>query len=184
MKHILNPEAWVELHGDALLRFALFRVADRDTALDLVQDTFVTALRTQAQYRGELSEKNWLFLILRSRILDHCKKKNEAYFSELESEENEDPFFDQKGHWLAKWAPKAWTTDQVVEQNEFMQVFEYCRSKLKALQKTVFTLKHIEEEEAESICKELGLLSSNYWVLMHRARLQLRTCIEVNWFNK
>lgn len=182
--HSLHPETWVESFGDLLLRFAIKRVPERDIARDLVQDTFVTAIKSKENYRGEISEKNWLFLILKSRILDHYKKKKETLASDLVSDDDDDQFFGPKGNWLQDKLPKEWTTDKMVRNNEFMEVLEACRDKLKDMQRLVFTMKYIDGEEAEDICKELDISSSNYWVLVHRAKLKLRQCIEVNWFEQ
>jgi RNA polymerase sigma factor (sigma-70 family) len=77
-KHQLFPETWIDKYSDQLLGYAVTRLRDRDTAKDMVQETFFIALRSKDNYRGELSEKNWLYLILRSRILDFFKKKKEV----------------------------------------------------------------------------------------------------------
>jgi RNA polymerase sigma-70 factor (ECF subfamily) len=87
---------------------------------------------------------------------------------------------------LDKSCTKAWGVDYntVIEQKEFYSILELCKSKLKAVQNAVFSMKYLDGIESEEICKELNITSSNYWVLIHRAKLQLRTCLEKNWFNK
>ncbi len=182
--HALHPETWVDQYGNQLLGYAAKRVPERDVARDLVQDTFVTAIRTKEKYRGEISEKNWLYLILKSRILDHYKKKKETLASDIGSEEKDDPFFDQKGNWLQDKLPKEWTTDKMIRNDEFMSIFERCRQNLKEIQRMVFTMKYVDGEDSEVICKELEISPSNYWVLAHRAKLSLRQCIETNWFKQ
>lgn len=183
-KHELHPDSWVDQYSDLLLRYAIKRVPERDVAKDLVQDTFFTALRGKENFRGEISEKNWLFLILKSRILDHFKKKSEVLSSELAANNDEDDrFFDDKGHWLKDMVPTEWTTEKMVRNQEFQTVFEGCTDKLKESQRMVFTMKYLEDQDADEICKELNITSSNYWVLVHRAKLALRECIEMNWFN-
>lgn len=180
----LNPTSWIENYGDMLLNYALVRVPERDIAKDLVQDTFVTALRTKEQYRGELSEKNWLFLILRSRILDYFKKKKELLAPSFSNDEEVeyDPF-DENGFWIKDSRPQEWSTDEAINQSEFQTVLKKCMDNLNKQHKDVFAMKYIEGLETEDVCKELSISSSNYWVLVHRAKLKLRKCLEVNWIN-
>lgn len=185
-KHKLVPEQWIDKYGDQLLRYALLRIPERDIARDLVQDTFVTALKSIESFRGELSEKNWLFLILRSRMMDYYKKKKEYLAPDNTSNSDKDDldFFDEKGSWLKDKLPQEWTTDRTLQTNEFMQVFEQCMNLLKINQKEAFAMKYVEGLDSEKICKELNVTSSNYWVLIHRAKLQLRDCLEKKWINQ
>jgi len=74
--------------------------------------------------------------------------------------------------------------NQQIEQKEFYEILERCKQKLADLLNAVFTLKYLEEKESDEICKELNISSSNYWVLLHRARLKIRQCLEENWFIK
>ena len=107
-KHQLHPEQWIDVFSDLLLNYALIRIKEREIAKDLVQETFLTAIRTKEQYRGEISEMNWLFLILKSRILDHYKKKKEVLESQLkeaDDDEDSDDFFNSTGHWSKNGAP-------------------------------------------------------------------------------
>ncbi|GAB5539001.1 MAG: hypothetical protein Salg2KO_11040 [Salibacteraceae bacterium] len=182
-KHQLNPETWIDKFSDQMLGYAITRVRDRAIAMDLVQETFFVALRSKDNYRGELSEKNWLYLILRSRILDHYKKKKEVLESQLKPDNDGDEHSDfmENGAWNEQATPQSWSPDKMMESKEFMQVLAQCRGKLSDLQSAVFTMKYIDGEESEDICKELDITSSNYWVLIHRAKLQLRSCLEKNW---
>ncbi len=185
-KHQLEPEHWIDRYGDVLLNYALLRIPERDIARDLVQDTFVSALNTVDTFRGEASEKSWLFLILRSRILDYYKKKKEVIQSDLQgqdADDADDDFFDEKGFWLPDKRPQDWSTDRAIASKEFMQVLDGCLKRLKAKQRDAFAMKYLEDLETEEICKELSVSSSNYWILIHRAKLQLRSCLEQTWLN-
>jgi RNA polymerase sigma factor (sigma-70 family) len=83
--------------------------------------------------------------------------------------------------WNMDAAPKEWEADRMVKSKEFMEVLDQCRDRLSELQQAVFTLKYIDGESSEDICKELDITSSNYWVLAHRAKHQLRNCLEIKW---
>jgi RNA polymerase sigma-70 factor (ECF subfamily) len=97
--------------------------------------------------------------------------------------EQDDDFFNEKGFWIADKRPQEWSTDKAIASKEFMQVLSSCMGRLKDNQRDAFAMKFIEGLETEEICKELGVSSSNYWILIHRAKLQLRTCLEKTWLN-
>lgn len=178
-KHQLKPEGWIETYGDMLLSYANARVNDRELSKDLVQESFLVAFRSKDQYRGELSEKNWLYLVLRSRILDHFKKKSEIPFSNLGSDQDEDDVhFTEKGHWKKSAAPQQWNADQLAVSNEFNEALNSCKESLPGKQNAAFTLKYLDQKDSEEICKELDISASNYWVLIHRAKLALQDCLQ------
>ena len=92
-------------------------------------------------------------------------------------------FFDEREHWRKGMYPRQWSVDfsNTAETKEFYKVFRSCGGKLKELQNAVFVMKYIDGLESGEICKELSISASNYWVLIHRAKVQLRACLEKNW---
>ena len=186
-----EPQLWLERFGDELYRFALGRVSDETTAEELVQETFVSALDALDSFRGQASERTWLFVILKRKIIDHYRRQARSPFVPLDSSSEQQPeaeFFDPtNGHWREQECPRPWGDDGgrgdvVLEQQEFQQVLQACQRRLAAQQLAVFQLRFVEELPAEDICKELGLSPANYWVIVHRAKLSLRRCLEKNWF--
>ncbi|MGO4290945.1 sigma-70 family RNA polymerase sigma factor [Chitinophaga sp. RAB17] len=186
-----NPTAWVKLYADELYRFAVIKVSDNGLAQDLVQETFLSALQAKEQFRGESSEKTWLMAILKNKIADHFRKSNKAAITISIDEEktgDSDPhhfFFNEKGHWRKEMAPKAWVSEisSRQEQTDFYSILRTCMGKLNDIGRQVFNLKYLEEKESADICKDLSITASNYWVIIHRAKLQLRACLEKNWFS-
>lgn len=186
-KNILQPTAWVEQYADLLFKFAVSRINNTETAKDLVQDTFLSALKTLHTFRGEMSEKNWLFIILKNKIIDYYRSKATQSITELNKYlEEAESFFDEDENWKESAKPKQWGIDysQNIETKEFYEILEKCKNKLAELQNAVFTLKYLDDKNSDEICKELNISSSNYWVLIHRAKLQIRQCLEKNWFKK
>lgn len=181
----LNANKWVHDYSDMLYRYALPRVNDSDVAKDLVQDTFLAAWRNHDNFKGEISEKNWLFTILKNKIIDHYRKASTRLTEGLPENTNE-PFFDEHEHWQEQTGPKEWGIDysQAVERKEFYDILNRCRKKLKDIQATVFSMKYMDGMDSEEICKVLNITPSNFWVLMHRAKLGLRACLEKNWIGK
>jgi RNA polymerase sigma-70 factor (TIGR02943 family) len=181
-----DPRQWVALYGDMLFQYALPRVKDTMVAEDIVQETFLSALKGLAGYKGEASEKNWLFAILRNKIVDHYRGlRTEILALEDEMPEGQDGRFVKNGMWRKNARPKPWPDPgNPMEQKEMRTVIDWCKEHLKALPKMVFILKYLEEKDSEEICKVLDIKPSNYWVLIHRARLQMRECLEKHWLKK
>lgn len=190
--HGLEPEYWVERHADALFAFAMARLRKQEVAEDLVQDTFLSAWKARDSFQAQASEKTWLISILKRKIIDHYRKKStQNELNVLDNEEN-GPFINRffsegndDGHWHANTAPVEWRKDFAtsIESEEFYKVLQNCMDKLPEKWAAVFTLKNMDDLDSDEICKELGISPSNYWVIMHRAKLQLRECMEKNWFN-
>ena len=182
MKEIVIAEEWVEKYGDLLYNYTCKRITDRTTAEDIVQDTFLSAWKARNTYNGEASEKTWLFTICKNKIIDYFRRRsnNPIQYAEIDTTGN---FFDDTNHWRQEEQPKDWGINdkQNIETKEFYNILELCKRKLQAMQQSVFVMKYMEDLEAEEICKVLNLSSSNYWVIIHRAKLQLRKCIEKNW---
>jgi RNA polymerase sigma-70 factor (TIGR02943 family) len=177
---------WVEDHSDLLYNYAIRRVSDAELSKDLVQETFLAAWRNKDKFRGDSSLKNWLFTIIRSKIIDHFRKMNtDAVLQEIREGHHDGVYFDHEDHWRKGMYPAALSVNfhSAIESRDFLRVFDLCSRKLKQLQHAVFILKYVEEMESEKICEIMGLSASNYWVLVHRAKVQLRACLEKNWLN-
>jgi len=182
-KHTLNPEKWIDLYADYLYNYAVTRVDDNDFAKDLVQETFFSGLKGKESFRGEASERTWLVSILKRKIIDHYRKINSVK-GKKEVRMNFYSEGDKKGSWLEKAVPREWGNegDKDIENSELKMVLEHCIHNLPEKYRMVFLLKTIQNYETEEICNELGISTSNLWVIIHRARLQLRKCLEENWY--
>jgi len=185
-----DPHNWVDEHGDYLFRYAMSRLNNRSLAEDMVQDTFLSALKAYEKFDGKSSERTWFTSILKHKIIDHFRKLSRRQESSLDKTETDDPADDfrqqgfMKGAWITQKAPADWGDhpENAFEQNEFMDVFQYCLTRLPEWIAGVFSMRELEELESDEICKELGITPSNLWVMLHRARSLLRRCIEHNWF--
>jgi RNA polymerase sigma-70 factor (TIGR02943 family) len=182
-KQFLNPEKWVSLHADYLFNFTIGRINDRDLAKDLVQDTFFSALKAKDNFKGESSERTWLIAILKRKIVDYYRKIN-SIKGKAEVHMNFYAEGEREGEWLEERAPSDWSgeIDKKIENEELANVLKKCIRNLPEKYAIVFRMKTVHQIETEDICKELGITSSNLWVIIHRARTQLRRCMEDNWF--
>lgn len=175
---------WVNDYSDMLYAFAVQRTGNAHLSRDMVQETFLAAWKNYDSYKGEASVKNWLFAILKNKMADHYRKAATRFTDELNTSAGYDPFFDADDHWSREYYPKDWKADYMstTETKEFYGVLDKCKSKLKEIQQAVFFMKYVDGLKSTEICKMLQLSESNYWVIMHRARVQLRACLEMNWF--
>ena len=183
-KHsIPDPEVWVEEYGDSLYRFALSRIKDPAVAEELVQETFLAALRSRENFKGRSSGKTWMIAILKHKIIDHLRKKNpEESIEDIERfPDTTDDLFNDRGGWQVH--PDEWRTTpgKMYEQKEFLDVFYQCLSGLPERLANTFMLREMDGLSTEEICKMLDISATNCWVILYRARMQLRRCLEINW---
>lgn len=188
----MNPASWVDEHGDCLFRFAVMRLRDESLAEDMVQETLLSAIQSLQSYVGKSSERTWLTGILKHKIIDHYRKNSRQV--QITDEDTDlssvDHFFERPdawdGHWAIAFRPvdPEQSPEQVMERSEFWDVMNGCLSALPERIASVFTLREMDGLTSDEICDVLSLSASNFWVIMHRARMQLRRCIEIKWFRK
>ena len=188
----IDPTAWVDDHGDYLFRYAIARLRCETTAEDLVQETLLSAIQALASYSGRASERTWLTGILKHKIIDHYRRScREISFDASDTDLSEfDPLFERqdefKDHWHDTLSPRIWKSspEDALQQDEFFGVLQNCLRKLPDRVAAVFSLREMHDLDSDEVCQILGLSANNFWVMMHRARMSLRRCIEINWFIK
>ncbi len=154
-----------------------------------MQDTFLSAFKSKDTYNGTASEKTWLVSILKNKIIDYHKKastKNESPLKLRGSLEapSYDHFFNasKMGHWVNEVEPKDWADASIkAESKEFYTILQQCLSALPAKWAGIFSMNLLDDRESKEVCKEFEITSSNFWVIMHRSKLQIRECLEKNW---
>ncbi len=181
---VLNTDKWIDNYADYMYNYAVVRVNNSDLAKDLVQDTFFAGLKSAKNFQGKSTERTWLVSILKRKIIDHYRKIN----SKKGKAEVRMNFYDEgenEGNWLEERVPQSWDnqSEKSIENEELKSQLESCIDGLPEKYGMVFRMKTIQEFETEEICKELDITASNLWVIIHRARTQLRKCMEDNWFN-
>jgi RNA polymerase sigma-70 factor (ECF subfamily) len=186
-----DPAQWVELHGDCLFRFAMMRLRDATKAEDAVQETFLAALKGGKSFAGRSAERSWLIGILKNKIFDYYRKAGrETSFTDLEfyADEESDRFIPDglfKDGWLHDRGPQEWSgAGASLDSEVFWKTFRDCLSKLPQKVAAVFNLREVDDVEGKEICAMLNISEGNLWVMLHRARMALRGCLEENWFAK
>lgn len=185
-----DPTIWVEKYGDYLYRYAFSRVRNESVAEDIVQETLLAAIQAYQNFSNNSSEKTWLTGILKNKVIDYFRKSGKEFY--LTSEEADmsdyDYLFERddewNGHWNETLAPIEWKTtpEMVLQESEFCGILTHCLNELPERISNAFTMREMDGFSRQEICDVLSVSPDNYWVMLHRARLHLRRCIEFNWF--
>lgn len=188
-----DPNSYnIEHYRDYLYRYALLRLRDEARAEDVVQETLLAAVQSDSAFAGKSSLKTWLTGILKHKIIDtyrrqsreHVVARDDADIEQVSDDAYADLYFEthtEKEHWRS--APSAWSDpEQCFEQKRFWEVFEQCNQGMSKQAARVFTMRELMGMETDEICKELSITATNCWVLLYRARMNLRQCLESRWF--
>ena len=182
----INPDVWVDEHGDALFGFAMARVKDRETAEDIVQETFLAAIKSLERFKGHSTLKTWLFGILKHKLVDHYRKNKSTVYTQdiIHDPDNLEAFFNARGSWQIR--PENWRADpgKSQENKEFLDHFYRCLADLPQRTADIFAYREIDGLSTSEICERLGITSSNCWVILYRARMLLRRCLELVGFGR
>ena len=186
----ITISSWVETYSDKMYSWALYKTNSKETAEDLVQETFMIAFKSFEKFEGKSNPKTWLFGILNHKIADHFRK---VYHQVVvnESDRNTgrdnflDTFFDADGSWIKEQRPHSWPEDtHLLDNTEFVKTLQACMNQLPENWSATIHLKYLEEKKGTQICQELQITATNLWQILHRAKLQLRKCLEIHWFKK
>ena len=174
-----------EAHRTSLLRFALLQVRNPDVAADLVQETMLAALTAAERFAGDSSLRTWLTGILRHKIVDHIRKAGREVSMDASDDEGGtallDAMFQDDGHYVQM--PNDWGDPaRLLSERRFLEALQRCVDGLPVRTSQAFLMRELMGFETDEICKELAISSTNCWVLLHRARMRLRACLEESWF--
>lgn len=164
-----------------MLRFARLQLRDDSIAEDAVQEAFIAAYEKRDSFAGRSSLKTWVFTILRNKIIDMIRARTSGV--QFVETDHTDAFFDETGHWTEESWPAEWgNPEQSLEQQQFWAVFDACLYRLNEAHARAFMLREMMGFDMAEICKTLDITKTNCGVLLYRARLALRACLENTWF--
>ncbi|TAN52268.1 MAG: sigma-70 family RNA polymerase sigma factor [Methylococcaceae bacterium] len=184
------PETWLDSYGDYLYRYALLSVRDETLAEDLVQETLLAAFKGRQSFDGRAAERTWLTGILKHKILDQLRRQyREAPLQDDAGAEVEEEgygmndVFTDEGRWVSR--PSAWNDPAKATENAyFWEALHGCIERLAPKQRQLFVLRELHGNSNEEICNEMGISMTNAGVMLYRARMSLRQCLELNWFGQ
>lgn len=173
---------WIELYSEPLLKKALFLMQDKEDAVDLVQEVFISAAAAYHTFEKKSTPLTWLQVILKNKIADFYRAKYRNPKTVRMSS-----FFDQQtGSWIDDSVLNDWTQnyDEIENQNELTDTLGKCIECLPPQWLLTVKLYYLEEKQTNEVCSELEITSANLWKILQRSRMQLRKCIELNWFGR
>lgn len=183
----MDFENWIAECADDLYRRAFLKTGKRQIAEDLVQETYVSAFKALDKFKAESSGRTWLFSILNNKIIDYYRKQASSYVvsnTERLGDALAEDGFDKNDNWKVNGIEGRWPEDEenLLDNSDFKVVLEKCLNDLPERWRDVMLFKFRLEKEATEICQELGVSTSNYWQIIHRAKLSLKKCLELKWF--
>ena len=177
---------WVNQYSDELYSWANHKINNKEQAEDIVQETFLSAYKSINSLKNKDHAKTWLFSILNNKIIDFYRKNGKQKIfteSEITSEKQTNSLFDSNGNWQDRSVDDFWGEENLLDNINFIAVLKKCTDGLPQRWGMVITSKYTLGKKSSDICKDLDLTSSNYWQIIHRAKLQLKICVEKNWKN-
>lgn len=183
--------AEIEAYRPYLVRYALAQLRDREAAEEAVQEALLAALEGLAGFKGDSSLRTWVTSILRFKVIDLQRRASTVRRREQATDFGADALddswdedvFDETGHWRS--APQSWgNPEAALDQRRFWEAFEHCLDRLPPAGGRVFFKREVMGEETRAICDAEGISESNCWVILHRARVMLRACLETRWFGR
>ncbi|MEP3584025.1 MAG: sigma-70 family RNA polymerase sigma factor [Cyclobacteriaceae bacterium] len=169
--------------GDALMSWAFHKTGIQSTAEDLVQETFMSAWKSFGTFKGQSQVKTWLFKILNNKIIDYYRKSSRQG-ERLLMEPYAEGVFDQNDNWNPNGMESLWEQEQhLLDDEGFNKVMTQCMDDLPTNWRIAMLMKYYMGKESKEVCQQLEITSSNYWQILHRAKLMLKQCLELKWFS-
>ncbi|MCS3868837.1 RNA polymerase sigma-70 factor (ECF subfamily) [Chryseobacterium ginsenosidimutans] len=174
---------WVEQYSEPLLRRAVYVLSDKIEAEDIVQEVFISAFSSYDSFEGKSKPLTWLYTILNYKVADFYRKKYKT-----EPEIRLDHFFDENGSWRNNDVLTDWDASnkesELLDDDDFNKTLEECLEDLPSRWKIPMKMYYLEEKKAPEVSQELNISTTNLWKILQRSRMQLRECLDFNWFAK
>ncbi len=180
-----DPQTWLDCHGDALFRFAMVRLGNRELAEESVQETFLAALQARDRFAAASSERTWLIAILKRKVVDRIRRSaRDKRVIETVADDTAMAELFERGYWRCR--PSQWPPDPeaTIENQEFRTALMRCLARLPEGSGHALRLREADQLETTEICDILGITSTNLATLLHRARARLRRCLDQTWFGR
>ena len=166
-------ESLVQRLRPGLLRLAEAITGSSASAEDVVQETWVSVLRSLAGFEGRSSLRTWVHRVCAHVALARLRQDERT---PLLLEPLLDPGrFDPLGAW--RDPPVPWTEEtpeELAAQREVMECIRRAVEMLSPRQRAVITLRDIEGFSSQEACEILGVTEIHQRVLLHRARTHVR----------
>lgn len=168
---------WIDKYSEILIKRAIYLTSNQEDSMDIVQEVFISAYAHYDSFKGDSQPINWLQGILKYKVIDYYRKKYKE-----PDKINLSHFFDETGSWKESHYKEWENSENLLDNEYFADTFEKCINKLPPRYRIPLKMYYIEENVAIDICQEMGITTTNLWKILQRGRLQLKECLELNWF--
>lgn len=174
-------KSWVEQYSEPLLKRAVYLLSDKEDAEDVVQEVFIAAFSSYDSFEEKSKPLTWLQTILKNKVADFYRKKYRA-----EPQIRLDHFFDETGSWKNDDVLQDWDATnkeaELLDNDDFNKTLEDCIEELPSRWKIPMKMYYLQEKKAPEVSQELDISTTNLWKILQRSRMQLRECLDFNWF--
>lgn len=174
---------WVDEYSEPLLRRAIYVLSDKEEAEDIVQEVFLSALSSYDSFEGKSKPLTWLYTILNNKVADFYRKKYKT-----ETQIRLDHYFDETGSWKNNDVLNDWNASkkesELLDDDDFNKTLENCLEDLPSKWRIPMKMYYLEEKKAPEVSQVLNISTTNLWKILQRSRMQLRECLDFNWFAK
>lgn len=174
-------KTWIEQYSERLLNRAVYLLSDKEDAQDVVQEVFLSAFSSYDSFEGKSKPLTWLTTILNNKVADHYRKKYKS-----EPQIRLDHFFDEMGSWKNDDVLNDWDVSnkesELLDNDDFNKTLEDCLEDLPSRWKIPMKMYYLQEKKAPEVSQELNISTTNLWKILQRSRMQLRECLDLNWF--
>jgi RNA polymerase sigma-70 factor, ECF subfamily len=175
-----NTEDILDHHLDALYAYARTRLDNDEDIEDCIQETLVAALKNKSTFAGRSSLRTWLIGILKFKIIDLYRVRSREIKNLDIDQQQRTEDFDEVGHWELDRGPQAWEKSPLesMEEHEIQYHLYDCIQHLPETMRTAVVFRELEQQTTTEICKQLQVTATNLNVILYRARMHLRCCLE------
>ena len=172
-----------------MLKFARNQLRDDSAAEDAVQEALVAAMGNLKDFKNRAQLKTWVLAILKNKIVDIIRSRSRSHMTEIQTgdiyQNTIDELFDDDDRWEDEFRPSHWDNpEQSFSNQQFWEILDICLNRLPENTARVFMMREVLGLETDEICRELAISQSNCGVVLYRARMALRTCLDDRWFKK
>lgn len=181
--------AVVTRYHEALTRMAMRYVANRATAEEVVQETWIAVLSGLDRFEGRSSLYAWIYAILIHKAKDRgVREKRQKVFSDFEWERdawNGEPDASRfrphgEGVEPAACSQHLWddrTPEKLLASRQATACLWRAIEMLPSFQKEVLILRDVHGIHTKEVCAQLKITETNFYVRLHRARERVKVAV-------
>jgi len=169
----------VQLWYKRIYNFSYKFFLDHDMAMEVSQKTFISMCRSLSSLQDNARFKSWLYKIAVNYCREEARKKKGNRSLSFDVVWNQDA--EDSPQWESS-SQRYDSPERQYQQAEISDILQDALLELNDEQREVVIMKEYEGLKFREIAEVLNISENKLWVMLHRARMALRRCLETNWF--